>query len=68
MKEEAWVKKTLQEIEQIQRAIVGQQARIDDILITVRKESALALKKIDDLLSTQFSGALPSGNQPSTQT
>jgi hypothetical protein len=68
MKEEAWVKKTLQEIEQIQRAIVGQQARIDDILITVRKESGLALKKINDLLATQFSGASPSGNQPSTQT
>lgn len=49
MKEEAWIKKQLQEIEQLQRLILGQQTRIEDTFVSVRKESALALKKISDL-------------------
>lgn len=49
MKDDAWTKKTLKEIEQLQKAIVAQNTRIDDTLQTVRKESALALKKISDL-------------------
>jgi hypothetical protein len=56
MKEDAWTKKQLKEIEQLQRGIIVQQAKIDDqhakideTLDTVKKESALVLKKINDL-------------------
>ena len=49
MKQDAWVKKQLQEIEGLQRLILGQQTRIEDTFQSVRKESVMALKKINDL-------------------
>ena len=49
MKQDAWIKKQLQEIEGIQRLILGQQTRIEDTFVAVRKESAMVLKKIREL-------------------
>lgn len=58
MKEDVWTKKTLKEIEQLQKAIVAQNTRIDDTLETVKKESALALKKIKDLEDASGGGGV----------
>ena len=46
---DAWIRQQLKDIEKLQRGIVVQQSKADESLARLKKESALILKKIDEV-------------------